>query len=78
MPTKRKRALPPHQDESESADAPRKFLPAPAVCKRYGVSDMTLFRWLRDPALGFPQPTMVLQGGRRYWDKSFCASGSCR
>ncbi|TXN27149.1 transcriptional regulator [Methylobacterium sp. WL19] len=32
---------------------------------RYGVSDMTLWRWENDPALGFPKPIRI--NGRRYW-----------
>lgn len=30
-----------------------------------GVSDMTLWRWLADPDLGFPRPTYI--GKRRYF-----------
>ena len=30
-----------------------------------GVSDMTLWRWLNDPDLGFPGPSYI--GRRRYW-----------
>lgn len=30
-----------------------------------GVSDMTLWRWLNDPALDFPKPIYI--GTRRYW-----------
>lgn len=41
------------------------YLPARAVRARYGVSDMSLWRWLRDEALGFPQPIRV--NGRRFW-----------
>ena len=32
------------------------YLPASQVRTRYGVSDMSLWRWLRDDALGFPHP----------------------
>jgi predicted DNA-binding transcriptional regulator AlpA len=32
---------------------------------RYGVSDMTLWRWQRDEDLGFPQPRWI--SGRRFW-----------
>ena len=28
---------------------------------------MTLWRWLRDEDLGFPQPIVI--NGRRYWDE---------
>lgn len=31
-----------------------------------GISDMTLYRWLNDPALGFPQPIYIKT--RRYFD----------
>ena len=41
------------------------LLPATAVRARYGVSDMTIFRWLADPRLSFPQPIRI--NGRRYW-----------
>lgn len=30
-----------------------------------GISDMTLWRWLNNPELGFPKPTYIV--GRRYW-----------
>ena len=41
------------------------FIPAPKVLERYGVSDMTLWRWLKDPALGFPRPVYI--GRFRYF-----------
>jgi predicted DNA-binding transcriptional regulator AlpA len=41
------------------------FLPAADVCARYGVSDMSLWRWLRDEALDFPQPLRIHR--RRLW-----------
>ncbi len=50
-------------------DAARKFLTGPAVCSRYAVSDMTIWRWLADPELHFPQPAMRVLG-RRYWLES--------
>lgn len=34
-----------------------------AICG--GISDMTLWRWLNDPALDFPRP--IYLGRRRYW-----------
>lgn len=33
-----------------------------------GVSDMTLWRWLKSNDLDFPQPTYI--GKRRYWRES--------
>ncbi len=33
-----------------------------------GVSDMTIHRWLNDPAMNFPRPTMIRK--RRYWRES--------
>jgi predicted DNA-binding transcriptional regulator AlpA len=44
------------------------YLPAAQVCSRYGVSAMTIWRWLRNKALGFPAPTVINK--RRYWDLS--------
>lgn len=41
------------------------LLPAARVRQRYSVSDMSLWRWPRDPDLGFPQPIYI--NGRRYW-----------
>jgi predicted DNA-binding transcriptional regulator AlpA len=41
------------------------FLPSAKVRARYGVSAMTLHRWLKDPGHDFPQPIRI--GNRRYW-----------
>lgn len=40
----------------QSTGEGRRFLPDPQVCERYGVSDMTLYRWDHDPATNFPKP----------------------
>ena len=45
--------------------ATTKYLPGREVSNRYGVSDMTLWRWERDAELKFPKPTRI--NGRRYW-----------
>jgi predicted DNA-binding transcriptional regulator AlpA len=41
------------------------YLPSSAVRIRYSVSDMTLWRWLRNTELGFPAPLRI--NGRRFW-----------
>ena len=41
------------------------LLPAAQVRARYGISDMTLWRWETDQDLGFPQPMRI--NNRRYW-----------
>jgi predicted DNA-binding transcriptional regulator AlpA len=41
------------------------YLPARRVLARYGISDMSLHRWLRDPKLAFPTPVYI--NTRRYW-----------
>lgn len=45
------------------------WVPASAVRRRYGganpVSDMTLWRWVNDPSMRFPQPTYF--GRLRFW-----------
>ncbi|MGB8630865.1 MAG: hypothetical protein WCD69_15990 [Xanthobacteraceae bacterium] len=33
-----------------------------------GISDMTLWRWTRDPRIQFPQPDVVING-RKYWTR---------
>ena len=44
----------------------RKLISANAVRDLCGgISDMTLWRWLNDPALEFPKPTYI--GKRRYF-----------
>jgi predicted DNA-binding transcriptional regulator AlpA len=55
-------------DENEDG-RPRKFLTGPQVCARYGITDMTLWRWLHDRELGFPPPTFVVRQ-RRFWDEA--------
>ncbi len=42
------------------------YLTGPQVCARYQISDMTLWRWLHDAKLGFPQPALRVRD-RRYW-----------
>jgi predicted DNA-binding transcriptional regulator AlpA len=51
-------------DDDEAAS--RRFLTGPAVCERYHISDMSLWRWLKDATLNFPQPALLVRG-RRYW-----------
>jgi predicted DNA-binding transcriptional regulator AlpA len=41
------------------------FLPANRVWSRYGVTSMTLHRWLRDDRLHFPKPMLI--GRMRFW-----------
>ena len=41
------------------------YLPAGRVRSRYGVSDMALWRWLRNERLGFPRPIRI--NNRRFW-----------
>lgn len=40
-------------------------LAAARVRRRYGISDMTLWRWLADARIAFPRPIYI--GRRRYW-----------
>jgi hypothetical protein len=57
-----------HHDSGVSAEsgAPRQYLTGPQVCARYGITAMTLHRWLGDAALRFPQPAMRIRD-RRFW-----------
>jgi predicted DNA-binding transcriptional regulator AlpA len=36
-----------------------KYLSAPQVCARYGVSLQSLWRWLKSPDLNFPKPIYI-------------------
>lgn len=48
-----------------AAHDPDGYLSAPQVLKRFAISDMTLFRWLKNPENDFPRP--IYFGPRRYW-----------
>ncbi len=56
-------AYQPYADPVPSPDSA--FVPARKVWERYGVTAMTLYRWLRDERMNFPQPTYL--GRFRYW-----------
>ena len=44
----------------------KKLIPAAVVRELCGgISDMSLWRWLNDPALDFPRPIYIAR--RRYW-----------
>ncbi len=41
------------------------YLTANQLCRRYGVCRRTISRWVQQPDLGFPKPTLINR--RRYW-----------
>lgn len=41
------------------------YLPARRVWERYGITSMSLHRWVNDPALNFPRPMYF--GRFRFW-----------
>lgn len=43
------------------------LIPRPAVRKRYGLSETSLWRWERNPSLNFPKPALEV-GNRRFYD----------
>jgi predicted DNA-binding transcriptional regulator AlpA len=48
------------EDGDDAAAAPPdQLVPDPTVCCEFGVTSMTLYRWTRDPKLGFPQPVKI-------------------
>jgi predicted DNA-binding transcriptional regulator AlpA len=55
-----------HSDRRSTDDDARRFLTGPQVCERYSISDMSLWRWLNDPEIGFPQPALRVKD-RRYF-----------
>ena len=63
------RKLMPNGKYAQKRKHQRKYLTGPAVCHRYGITDMSLWRWLRDANLEFPQPTLMVRG-RRFWDEA--------
>lgn len=49
-----------------SDESDKVYVPAAKVRERYGgISDMSLWRWVRNPEMGFPQPLTINR--RRYW-----------
>jgi predicted DNA-binding transcriptional regulator AlpA len=51
---------------NHSAEKPAdSFLPASGVWSRYGVTSMTLHRWLANTEMAFPQPFYL--GRFRFW-----------
>ena len=44
------------------------MLPAATVWRRYGKTDRTLDRWLKDESLGFPRPVVIRN--RRYFKEA--------
>ena len=58
--------MPTHTIDRDRSQAPTVYRNARQVRARYaGLSDMTLWRWLHDGDLGFPQPIRI--NGRRFW-----------
>jgi predicted DNA-binding transcriptional regulator AlpA len=53
-----------HSAQEKKAQA-QTFATGSQIRIRYGISDMTLWRWAHDPALGFPRPVYINR--RRYW-----------
>ena len=51
--------------EKRDANDDGALLPARQVWERYGVTDMTLHRWIRDERRNFPKPVYI--GRFRYW-----------
>jgi predicted DNA-binding transcriptional regulator AlpA len=55
-------------DSSQDNDSvkPTTFLQIEAVCSRYdSISRSTLWRWTRDPEVGFPNPVYI--AARPFW-----------
>lgn len=49
------------------------LITAGTLCERLGgISAMSLWRWVRDPALDFPKPIMIRR--RRYWREAEIAA----
>jgi hypothetical protein len=46
----------------------KRYLTDRQVCQRYNVHTTTLFRWDRNPQVGFPKPIRI--NGRKYRDEA--------
>lgn len=44
---------------------PTNYFTSPQVQARFGISEMSLWRWQQDPKLDFPKPMIV--NGRKYF-----------
>jgi excisionase family DNA binding protein len=55
----------PNASTVSDGEADELFFPGPKVAARYNVSDMTLYRWIRDERMQFPAPYYL--GRHRYW-----------
>ena len=40
----------------------KKLIPNSRLSERYGVRRETIFKWKRDPRVGFPKPAAVING----------------
>lgn len=54
-----------HTYDTEPSQNPTRFIKAREVKQRYGVSDMTLWRWIKSDLMGFPAPIYI--NGHRHW-----------
>jgi predicted DNA-binding transcriptional regulator AlpA len=50
----------------DTCDDSQIWLTAPQVARRFGITAMTLWRWMHDPELDFPTP--VQRRKRNYFD----------
>lgn len=56
-----------HREQAQQGyNMTEQMMTAKDVCARFGgVTTMSLYRWLKDEALGFPRPIEIRK--RRYW-----------
>jgi predicted DNA-binding transcriptional regulator AlpA len=52
--------------ENGCSEHSNRYLSAPKVMERLGVSQMTLWRWLQDPDMDFPKPHRFQRN--RHWN----------
>ena len=48
---------------------PDRMLTNKDIYRRYGITQMCLWRWRRDPEIAFPQPDAVVKR-RSYWNEN--------
>lgn len=53
------RPLPVPFEAPQKPDPPNTLIPRPKVRKRYGISEMTMWRWENNPSVEFPSPIVI-------------------
>jgi predicted DNA-binding transcriptional regulator AlpA len=56
-----------YDPSSGAASDEQRYIDAAEVRQIFPVTDMTLWRWVRDPRVAFPAPVKLCPNGRNFW-----------